>query len=181
MTIFVSLLMTSRLCFGLKSIDEVEDEVVEGQTIHLDNGLVVKIIKRPRQCLREASVGDHITVHYTGRFDDDQGEVFDTSLKPGHPPFKYQLGAGRVIQGYELGTPGICKGETRTLTVDQISSLSSLTHVQVPSSLAYGDHGVPGKIPGKATLHFTVECLLIVEGELPPPPKPQRQNKVTII
>jgi FKBP-type peptidyl-prolyl cis-trans isomerase len=55
----------------------------------------------------------------------------------------------QVIQGYEQGVPGMCKGETRTLTV--------------PAHLAYGDRGVPqAGIPGGATLHFTVELVQIL-------------------
>ena len=40
--------------------------------------------------------------------------------------------AHKVIQGYERGVPGMCRGETRTLTV--------------PPHLAYGDSGYPGNI-----------------------------------
>ena len=59
----------------------------------------------------------------------------------------------QVIQGYEQGVPGMCKGETRTLTV--------------PSHLAYGDRGVPqAGIPGGATLHFTVELVSVTKGKL---------------
>ena len=46
----------------------------------------------------------------------------------------------------------MCKGEKRTLTV--------------PSHLAYGDNGIPPTIPGKATLHFTVELMDIRKGKL---------------
>ena len=47
----------------------------------------------------------------------------------------------QVIQGYERGVPGMCKGETRTLTV--------------PPHLAYGDGGYPGNI-----LHF-FSCYIV--------------------
>ena len=46
----------------------------------------------------------------------------------------------QVIQGYERGVPGMCKGETRTLTV--------------PPHLAYGDGGYPGNI-----LHFCFHAI----------------------
>ena len=36
-----------------------------------------------------------MSVHYTGRFDDENGEIFDTSHKRGQL-YKFQLGAGRV-------------------------------------------------------------------------------------
>ena len=58
----------------------------------------------------------------------------------------------QVIQGYERGVPGMCQGETRTLTV--------------PPHLAYGDNGVGDIIPGGATLHFTVELVEIKKGKL---------------
>ena len=57
----------------------------------------------------------------------------------------------QVIQGYERGVPGMCKGEKRTLTV--------------PPHLAYGDRGV-GDIPGGSTLHFTVELIDVRKGKL---------------
>ena len=42
-----------------------------------------------------AQPGDFLSVHYTGRFDDENGEIFDTSHKRGQL-YKFQLGAGRV-------------------------------------------------------------------------------------
>ena len=102
----------------------------------------------------QATNGDHLSVHYTGRLNDGEGEIFDSSLTK-RIPYHFQLGVGQVIQGYEKGVPGMCKGETRTLLV--------------PASMGYGERGVPGTIPGGATLHFTVELLKIQDGELPPP------------
>ena len=145
----------------VETMEEVE-EVTVAHPVRLAGGLVVTALKRPEKCVREATPGDRLTVHYTGRFDDADGEVFDTNLKPGKPPYRFQLGAGRVIQGYERGVPGMCKGEVRTL--------------QVPPAMAYGEHGVPGKIPGNSTLHFTVELLSIEDGVLPPPPPPPKQK-----
>lgn len=111
----------------------------------------VKTIKEGKNCDIKAKPGDYLKIHYTGRFDDENGEIFDTSYKRGHL-YHFQLGAGQVIQGYERGVPGMCLGETRTLTV--------------PSNLGYGDEGYPGIIPGKATLHFTVELVELEEGKL---------------
>ena len=51
--------------------------------------------------------------------------------------------------GYDIGVPGMCEGEIRTLTV--------------PPRFAYGDEGVPPKIPGGATLHFTVELVKVIK------------------
>ena len=49
------------------------------------------------------------------------------SIRPKNWTFHYPHLADQVIQGYELGVPGMCTGETRTLTV--------------PPNLAYGDRG----------------------------------------
>jgi len=116
--------------------------------------LQVKIIKESKGvCDTESTAqpGDFLSVHYTGRFDDENGEIFDTSHKRGQL-YKFQLGAGRVIQGYEQGVPGMCKGETRTLTV--------------PPRFAYGQAGIRGVIPPGATLHFTVELVELEKGKL---------------
>jgi FKBP-type peptidyl-prolyl cis-trans isomerase len=111
----------------------------------------VKILKHKKNCKKIAEIGDHLDVHYVGRLNGENGKIFDESRPKGHV-FKFQLGAGQVIQGYERGVPGMCKGEKRTLTV--------------PSQLAYGDNGIGGVIPGKATLHFTVELMDIRKATL---------------
>lgn len=88
-----------------------------------------------------AASGHEVTVHYEGRLED--GSVFDASHNRG--PFKFQLGAGRVIQGWDLGVAGMQVGGKRRLTI--------------PSDLGYGARGVPGVIPPGATLIFDVELL----------------------
>jgi FKBP-type peptidyl-prolyl cis-trans isomerase len=52
-----------------------------------------------------------------------------------------------VIKGWDQGVAGMKVGEKRKLVI--------------PSDLAYGDQGIPGSIPGKATLNFDVELLKI--------------------
>ena len=91
---------------------------------------------------QEIKPGDFVTMHYTGRLED--GTVFDSSVERG-TPFEFQVGVGQVIQGWDQGVPGMKVGGQRTLTI--------------PSDLAYGPNGVPGTIPGGATLIFDVEAL----------------------
>lgn len=86
--------------------------------------------------------GKTAVVHYTGKF--ENGTVFDSSKTRG-TPFEFQLGAGMVIKGWDLGVAGMKVGETRMLTI--------------PAELAYGASGIPGAIPGGATLIFEVELL----------------------
>ena len=90
---------------------------------------------------QEAKAGDTVIVNYTGTFDD--GKKFDSSYDYGQT-FSFPLGAGRVIQGWDLGIPGMKVGGTRQLTI--------------PSELAYGPQGY-GSIPPNATLHFKVELV----------------------
>lgn len=94
----------------------------------------------------EAVAGKIIKVNYTGALTD--GSVFDSNIIPsfGHvEPFTFTLGAGQVIKGWDEGVSGMKVGGKRKLTI--------------PSSMAYGDSGVPGAIPGGATLIFEVELL----------------------
>jgi peptidylprolyl isomerase len=87
--------------------------------------------------------GQTVTVNYTGRF--TNGEVFDSSLKPGRGPFSFPLGAGQVIKGWDEGVASMRVGGKRKLTV--------------PGHLAYGPKGMGGVIPPNATLVFDVELL----------------------
>jgi FKBP-type peptidyl-prolyl cis-trans isomerase FkpA len=98
---------------------------------------------------REAEIGFNVTVHYTGWLYDEnapdkKGEKFDSSLDR-NDPFKFDLGAGMVIQGWEQGFAGMKIGGKRTLII--------------PPEMGYGARGAGGVIPPNATLIFDVELL----------------------
>ena len=91
-----------------------------------------------------AESGKKVTVNYLGTL--TNGTKFDSSYDR-NQPFSFNLGAGEVIKGWDQGVVGMKVGGKRRLTI--------------PSSLAYGDNGIPGAIPGKATLIFEVELLKV--------------------
>jgi FKBP-type peptidyl-prolyl cis-trans isomerase 2 len=54
-----------------------------------------------------------VTVHYTGRFEDNT--VFDSSLN--REPLQITLGQGMLIKGFEQGLIGMTKGDTKTIEI----------------------------------------------------------------
>ena len=93
-----------------------------------------------------AESGQHVTVHYTGWLYNNgvKGAKFDSS-KDRADPFKFYLGQGHVIRGWDEGVVGMRIGGTRVLVI--------------PPELGYGAQGAGGVIPPNATLMFEVELL----------------------
>jgi peptidylprolyl isomerase len=84
---------------------------------------------------------DTVTVNYTGTL--TSGTKFDSSLDHGEP-FRFTVGAGQVIKGWDEGVEGMAEGGLRQLVV--------------PPSLGYGSREM-GDIPPDSTLLFDVEML----------------------
>ncbi|XP_037485333.1 70 kDa peptidyl-prolyl isomerase-like [Triticum dicoccoides] len=104
-------------------------------------GLKKKLVKEGEGWERPET-GDEVEVHYTGTLLD--GTKFDSSRDRG-TPFKFKLGQGQVIKGWDQGIKTMKKGENAVLTI--------------PPDLAYGEAGSPPTIPPNATLRFDVELL----------------------
>lgn len=104
-------------------------------------GLKKKLLK-DGQGFDTPDIGDEVEVHYTGTLLD--GTKFDSSRDRGEP-FKFTLGQGKVIKGWDQGIKTMKKGENATFTI--------------PPELAYGASGSPPTIPPNATLQFDVELL----------------------
>ncbi|MFI1865074.1 MULTISPECIES: FKBP-type peptidyl-prolyl cis-trans isomerase [Streptomyces] len=92
-----------------------------------------------------AKAGDLVTVHYVG-VSFSTGEEFDASWNRGET-FKFPLGAGRVIAGWDQGVQGMKVGGRRRLTI--------------PAHLAYGDRGAGARIKPGETLIFVVDLIAV--------------------
>lgn len=73
---------------------------------------MIKIIR----LVVQATQGDILVLHYVGRTQGPEGEIFDES-KPKGFPYKFEVGGGRAIQGLDLGLRGVCKGEVRDIWI----------------------------------------------------------------
>lgn len=92
-----------------------------------------------------AGPGQTVTVHYTGvAF--SSGQEFDSSWNR-NAPFRFALGRGQVIAGWDQGVAGMRVGGRRQLVI--------------PPSLGYGDRGAGGVIKPGETLIFVVDLLAV--------------------
>ena len=90
--------------------------------------------------------GNQVKVHYDGWLAEDYSK-FDSS-RDKRRPFEFELGAGKVIRGWEEGLEGIRAG--------------SKIQLIIPAKMAYGAAGVPSLgIPENADLIFKVEVLKV--------------------
>jgi len=90
--------------------------------------------------------GQICVMHYTGWLwvNGAKGQKFDSSIDRGKP-FKFPIGQGRVIKGWDEGVATMKVGGKRNLLI--------------PPALGYGSRGAGGVIPPDATLIFEVELL----------------------
>lgn len=94
---------------------------------------------------RPLEAGDHVVVHYVcalSAADLDVGDVIDNSDWLTHA-LEVTVGGGDLLPGLE--------------SVIRHAALGDTVRVEVPPELAFGERGIPGRIPPNATLYFDVE------------------------
>jgi peptidylprolyl isomerase len=91
----------------------------------------------------EAAAGHIVEVHYVG-VSWATGKQFDASWDRGDT-FKFGLGKGQVISGWDQGVAGMKVGGRRRITI--------------PPALAYGKRGAGGVIGPDETLVFVVDLV----------------------
>jgi peptidylprolyl isomerase len=93
----------------------------------------------------EATSGDIVEVHYVG-VSWKTGNQFDASWDRGGT-FKFGLGKGQVIKGWDEGVAGMRVGGRRRITI--------------PPDMAYGARGAGGVIGPHETLVFVVDLIAV--------------------
>lgn len=100
---------------------------------------------------RAAVAGDYADVHTTLWLYDENaagGRGTEIWASGGQEPFSFQLDAGQVIEGWDLGVACMLVGETREL--------------KIASELGYGERGKP-PVPPNATLLFEIELVNLTD------------------
>ncbi len=101
-------------------------------------GVIIKDIKEGTGPV--AKKGKFIQVYYTGKLHKN-GKQFDQCIKG--KPFKFRLGSGEVIKGWDVGFEHMKLGGKRQITV--------------PPNMGYGNQKMGSDIPPNSTLVFDVE------------------------
>eukprot|EP01117_Protostelium_nocturnum_P006379 TRINITY_DN2301_c0_g3_i1.p1 TRINITY_DN2301_c0_g3~~TRINITY_DN2301_c0_g3_i1.p1 ORF type:complete len:1472 (-),score=805.17 TRINITY_DN2301_c0_g3_i1:58-4473(-) len=104
--------------------------------------------------------GDAVSIKYSGWLEKDfqRSTLFDSNATA-EKDFRFTLGQGKVIKGWDEGIQGMKKGSRRFLVI--------------PSSLGYGSTGAEGKIPPNSNLIFDVTVTRVKRAVVTSTPAPE--------
>jgi len=124
---------------GAEKENKEGGEKEKGETKTLAGGLAIRDAKTGTG--KSAKKGDQLSMRYIGKL--ENGKIFDKNT--GGSPFRFRLGQGEVIKGWDQGLVGMQVGGERVLTI--------------PANLGYGAKGAKPDIPPNATLRFEVKLI----------------------
>jgi FKBP-type peptidyl-prolyl cis-trans isomerase len=123
--------------------------IVQAKT--LDNGIVIEDMKLGDGY--EVKPGGAVVAHYHGTLRAEPTKVIDSSFQRGEPAgFSLSpLTQNRVIEGWQLGVPGMKVGGIRRLTV--------------PAKMGWGERGNGKDIPPNADVVFVIQLVDAIQIE----------------
>ncbi|XP_047178736.1 peptidyl-prolyl cis-trans isomerase FKBP43-like isoform X2 [Vigna umbellata] len=110
----------------------------------LKNGLVIHEQEKGKKDGKIAASGKKISIYYTGKLKEN-GAIFESNA--GQTPFKFRLGKGEVIEGWDVGLEGMQVGEKRRLVI--------------PPTLTSESDGHSDKIPPSSWLIYDIELIKV--------------------
>ncbi|KAL7146473.1 hypothetical protein ABFS83_06G043300 [Erythranthe nasuta] len=119
-----------------------KEEAKSLQVRTFPNGLMIEELAMGKPDGKRASQGKKVGVRYIGKLKKN-GKIFDSNI--GKSPFKFRLGIGQVIKGWDVGVNGMRVGDKRRLTI--------------PPAMGYGAKGCGPAIPPNSWLVFDVELV----------------------
>lgn len=125
------------------SVSKKQEKGKEAKSLQVrtfPNGLVIEELAMGKPDGKKASPGKTVSVHYIGKLKKN-GKIFDSNI--GRAPFRFRLGIGGVIKGWDVGVNGMRIGDKRRLTI--------------PPAMGYGPEGCGAAIPPNSWLVFDVE------------------------
>lgn len=149
---FFKVVLFSLAIFAFAYGDEDAKTEEESENTAADEKISVEVIDVPADCERKTKKFDQLSMQYTGVLTETKVK-FDSSYDR-NEPFKFQIGTGQVIKGWDEGLLDMCVGEKRKLVI--------------PASKGYGAAGAGELIPPNSGLTFDVELVGIEDGEIPP-------------
>jgi len=123
--------------------DHVNKQPLEVVKLTEDGGITKRIFEKGDEGRETPQEGEKVHVLYEGRLATDNS-VFDKNVDP-ESAFKFKIGEGQVIKGWDIGIASMVVGERAELVLTP--------------EYAYGESGAGNSIPPNSTLIFKVELV----------------------
>ncbi|XP_035548493.1 midasin-like isoform X2 [Juglans regia] len=128
-------------------MDKIEDKKMSDKSSQiwtLSNGLIIEVLEMGKPDSKVAASGKRVSINYDGKLKKN-GESFDSNV--GCAPYKFRIGLGEVIGGWDIGLDGMRVGEKRRLTI--------------PPSLGFGSARRGENVPPDSWLVYDIELVKV--------------------